>query len=1546
MNQNFYNSNSSGFDQSQPSQFPVIHPPPQETSIETLHDQENEIDSVQTFLRKFNRISFFETPKVLLLAWDKIFNIKDAFGNKQYKPEDTLELFRDLFNDVQNIREELAEYINTPGWNRPAFYNSDDDDDEDCTIAITSDFLITDSLSMGDEHLNTIPEKESDEFIKSCVETLVPIPRESEDFSDIESECDEDLNLKFLRSLPSEWNTHVVVWRNKPDLDTMSIDDLYNNFKIIKQEVKETVTSNSIGTASTQTSTANLSDATVYAFLANQSNGSQLVHEDLEQIYKDDLEEMDLKWQLALLSMRAKRVFQKTRKKIAINGNDTAGFDKSKVECYNCHKTGYFARECRGPRNQDSRNRYQDSSRRIVHVEETPSKAMVAIDGVRFDWSYMVEDEVPTNMALMDFSNSEHEFESYEPKSCEIESKNTSEDIPNELKEYPDDPLVKDRVSDNKDCSVESPVMVENKIVVPTIAKVEVVRPKQQENPVRKTVRLTEITIKGKGWYMGIVMQRPKAVNTARPKAVNTARPSLAVVNAVRVNQVKDVKASACHPQKVQEDQGYVDSGCSRHMTDNMSYLSEFKEFNIGYVTFGRGVNGGRITGKRTIKTETKDETIGILKKFITETENLVDKKVKVIRCDNGTEFKNSVLNDFCAMKGIIREFSVARTPQQNGVAEKRNRTLIEAARTMLADFKLLTTFWAQAVNIACYVHNRVLVVKPHNKTLYELFRGRTYALSFMRPFGCHVTILKTLDYLGDGPRWLFDIDTLTKSTIYVPVVADYIFMPLWKNGSLLFDSSLKIFDDAGKKHDEVSDKESGALNVINSTFENLNTEYPDDPKMSGLETIKTYDDSEEETDFTNLKSSINVSHTPTIRIHKNHPLKQEELLQFKLQKVWILVDLPKGKKAIGIKWVFRNKKYKRGIMIKNKARLVAQGYTQEEGIDYDEFFASVARINAIRLFLAYASFIGFMMYQMDVKSDFLYGRIEEEVYVCQPLGFEDPDHPNKVYKMVKVFYGLHQAPRAWYKTLAKYLLGNGFYRRKIDQTLFIKRQKGDIFLVQVYVDDIIFGSTKKELCVEFERLMKDKFHMSSIGELTCFLGLQFNFSDVKSASTPVDTKKTLVKDADGDDVDVHLYRSMIISLMYLTTSRPDIMYAVKQSNMVGFGEMIQYNLTTGLTIPTGEKTATVRTVDNREQEISVTVDGKEFTVTKAFVRRHLQLADAYDEAVYEEWDDRVERAATTAASLDAEQASGVYIPGSDEERFKQHELTGNVQQHFNDPPLSRGIKGCSRFGDYQIELRVKKLEKKKKKARTPQPIKRRLFKVRVESSAKENLDEEDPSKQRRSMIKEINQDAGVTLVQINAEDQGRFDDETDFDAGFYDVQVTPTQVSAQGEAHSQEYQLKDQLGVLSAAMVLADAARKNVQTYTKKRMAVSTSSGRISTANGLFSTAEESVSAVGVSMPVSTAGMVQEVNINIPLLVVVKDKEELDEEERQRMARVHEAAQSFTEEEWENIRAIVKAYEELTQRLQAEERNKYSEVDQVKMLLDLINQRKRYSVA
>ncbi|GJY64707.1 putative ribonuclease H-like domain-containing protein [Tanacetum coccineum] len=293
----------------------------------------------------------------------------------------------------------------------------------------------------------------------------------------------------------------------------------------------------------------------------------------------------------------------------------------------------------------------------------------------------------------------------------------------------------------------------------------------------------------------------------------------------------------------------------------------------------------------------------------------------------------------------------------------------------------------------------------------------------------------------------------------------------------------------------------------------------------------------------------------------------QEEMQQFVNQEVWKLVPLPDGKIAIGTKWILKNKRDARGIVVRNKARLVAQGHRQEEGIDYDEVFAPVARIEAIRLFLAFASYMGFMVYQMDVKSAFLYGEIEEEVYVTQPKGFEDPHFPKHVYRVVKALYGLHQAPRAWYARLSTFLLKHNYRRGTIDKTLFIKKNSRDIILVQVYVDDIIFGSTNKAWCDEFEVLMKGEFEMSAMGELTFFLGLQvkqkpdgifisqdkyvqdmlkkFDMESVRPATTPFEASKPKSKDEPDDAVNVHLYRSMIGSLMYLTASRPDIQFAV-----------------------------------------------------------------------------------------------------------------------------------------------------------------------------------------------------------------------------------------------------------------------------------------------------------------------------------------------------------------------------------------------------------------
>ena len=293
----------------------------------------------------------------------------------------------------------------------------------------------------------------------------------------------------------------------------------------------------------------------------------------------------------------------------------------------------------------------------------------------------------------------------------------------------------------------------------------------------------------------------------------------------------------------------------------------------------------------------------------------------------------------------------------------------------------------------------------------------------------------------------------------------------------------------------------------------------------------------------------------------------QDELNNFKRNEVWELVERPKDHNIIGTKWVFKNKQDQNGLVVRNKARLVAQGYTQIEGLDFGETYAPVAILEAIRILLAYACAHNIKLYQMDVKSAFLNGYINELVFVEQPPGFEDHKHPNHVFKLKKALYGLKQAPRAWYERLRDFLLSNGFIMGKVDTTLFTKKIKKDLFVLQIYVDDIIFGSTNQEYCEEFAKMMANEFEMSMLGELNYFLGLQikqmkngifvsqgkyikdmlkkFNLEDAKQISTPMGTNGNLDSDASGNMVDQKLYRSMIGSLLYVTASRPDVMFSV-----------------------------------------------------------------------------------------------------------------------------------------------------------------------------------------------------------------------------------------------------------------------------------------------------------------------------------------------------------------------------------------------------------------
>ncbi|KAJ9555500.1 hypothetical protein OSB04_010114 [Centaurea solstitialis] len=317
----------------------------------------------------------------------------------------------------------------------------------------------------------------------------------------------------------------------------------------------------------------------------------------------------------------------------------------------------------------------------------------------------------------------------------------------------------------------------------------------------------------------------------------------------------------------------------------------------------------------------------------------------------------------------------------------------------------------------------------------------------------------------------------------------------------------------------------------------------------------------------------------------------QEELNQFERLGVWRLVPRPKNKTIIDLKWIFKNKKDEDGIVTRNKARLVAKGFKQQAGIDYDETIAPVARIEAIRIFLAYVAHKNFTVYQMDVKTAFLNGELKEEVYVSQPKGFVDHTKPNHVYILDKALYGLKQDPRVWYDHLSNALLDNGFYKGKIDPTLFIKTEGNDILLVQIYVDDIIFGSTNSDMCTWFSTLMTTRFEMSMLRELSFFLGHQvlqksdgilinqskyigdllkrFHKDTSSVAKTPMASGTLIGADPKGKPVDQKTYRAIIGSLLYMTASRPDIMFATcfcarfqanpKESHMMAVKRILRY---------------------------------------------------------------------------------------------------------------------------------------------------------------------------------------------------------------------------------------------------------------------------------------------------------------------------------------------------------------------------------------------------
>ncbi|GJS29239.1 retrovirus-related pol polyprotein from transposon TNT 1-94 [Tanacetum coccineum] len=591
-----------------------------------------------------------------------------------------------------------------------------------------------------------------------------------------------------------------------------------------------------------------------------------------------------------------------------------------------------------------------------------------------------------------------------------------------------------------------------------------------------------------------------------------------------------------------------------------------------------------------------KDEALDFIIKFLKMIQVRLKVPVQRIRIDNGTEFVNQTLREYYEKVGISHETSVARSPQQNGVVERCNRMLIEAIRTMLIYAKALVFLWAEAVATAYFdeltamdsehsssgpaLHEMTpatissrLVPNPPPSTLFVPPSRTNWDILFQPLFDELLTPLPTVD--NPAPEVI---------ALIAEVVAP---VPVVSTGS---PSSTNVDQDAPSHSNSQTTPETQPPVIPNDVEEDnhdIEVAHMGNDPYFGIPILEDHP-------LENIIGELARPVSTRLQLHEQAlfcyydafltavepktykdaltqscwiEAMQEELNEFERLKVWELVPRPDKVMVITLKWIYKVKLDELGGILKNKARLVARGYRQEEGIDFEESFAPVARLEAIRIFLAFAAHMNMVVYQMDVKTAFLNGNLWEEVYVSQPDGFVDPDNPNHVYKLKKALYGLKQAPRAWYDMLSSFLISQDFSKGSVDPTLFICKEGKELLLVQVYVDDIIFVASTPELCDLFAKIMCSKFKMSMMGKISFFLGLQifqnprgifinqskyaleslkkYGFDFCDPVDTPMVEKSKLNEDKEGKPINPSHYRGMIGTLLYLTASRPDLQFAI-----------------------------------------------------------------------------------------------------------------------------------------------------------------------------------------------------------------------------------------------------------------------------------------------------------------------------------------------------------------------------------------------------------------
>lgn len=605
-----------------------------------------------------------------------------------------------------------------------------------------------------------------------------------------------------------------------------------------------------------------------------------------------------------------------------------------------------------------------------------------------------------------------------------------------------------------------------------------------------------------------------------------------------------------------------------------------------------------------------KSEAFTSFKYFKNSVEKETGQFIKCLRTDRGGEFNSEEFNKFCQMNGIKRQLTAAYTPQQNGVAERKNRTVMNMVRSMLSEKMIPKTFWPEAVNWTVYVLNRSPTLAVKNVTPEEAWSGVKPSVEHFRVFGCvsHVHVPDVRRTKLENKSFacvLLGVSEESKAyRLYNPVSKRIVISRdvIFEEGKQWdWDKSYKEqlvatldwgddeksgyvseVDEATSEEDEEVREENISPNVSQGSevVSNPREERVREPPIWMRDYASGEGLSEEENEVNaamfaenEVNASVFASEDPlyyeeAVKISKWQLAMDAEIKAIEKNETWELTELPAGAKKIGVRWIYKTKLNENGEVDKYKARLVAKGYSQQHGVDYTEVFAPVARMDTVRMIIALAAQKSWKIYQLDVKSAFLHGELSEEVYVEQPRGYEQQGNENKVYKLRKALYGLKQAPRAWFSRIEAHFLKEGFQRCPSEQTLFVKLCKeGKILIVSVYVDDLIFTGDGESMMHEFKSSMMREFDMTDLGKMRFFLGIEvlqnsdgiyicqkkyaldvlkrFGMEESNSVKSPIVPGFKISRDEDGTKVDATFYKQVVGSLMYLTTTRPDLMFTV-----------------------------------------------------------------------------------------------------------------------------------------------------------------------------------------------------------------------------------------------------------------------------------------------------------------------------------------------------------------------------------------------------------------